>query len=316
MLTINQAVHVLERGGIIGVPLKTVYMEAVSAHNPIACERLFENLDTVLHEHSITHFFADIKSLQTVFELTHEQARLILTHPSTKNVSCILPFRKDNGYIPSSRGNRYGVCQIPNHPLALELINMLNHPLVGIYSVTKAGLYCTTSLTMEHFQHSIDGIIDGGSSLIGLLPTVVDCSKLDSISIISHGVVSQKTIEEVTSIKVQDIVYQPQNFDFHNHNRIPNIVDTIDELKQNCNQTSLLLAAQEDIEKLPQIALDCFILNLGSKNHPARVAQNLYNNLLQAQSENVEHIFYLRTHWGVSDIAQAITHTLNSIFDK
>lgn len=310
MLTINQAVHILERGGIVGVPLETVYIEAVSAHNPIACEHLFQKSNFNPGTYNFTHFFSDIQSVSTVFDISNKDVTKILTDPRTRNVSCILPFKTNNGYIPSSRGETFGVCHIPHHPLALELLNSLKKPLVGINSVAKKGIYCTTSRIMQHIHSEIDGIIDGGGSLIGLLPTIVDCTKGDTISIYSRGVVSLQTIKSVIDTDILDHSHSAPYSYIHSSKHTPHIVDSIDELREHCKQTSILLASEEDIEHLPQIQLDCFVLNLGSKKYPTRVAQNLYEHLLQAQSDQIEHIFYLRTSWGSSDIAQAISNTL------
>ena len=88
--------------------------------------------------------------------------------------------------------------RMPNHPLTLELISKVGIPLVG----PSANLSTKPSPTkvehvFEDMNGRIRGIVDGGSSTVGVESTVIDLTNDEGPVILRPGVITKEQIEAV-----------------------------------------------------------------------------------------------------------------------
>ena len=87
---------------------------------------------------------------------------------------------------------------MPNHPVTLELIRKVGIPLVG----PSANLSTKPSPTkvehvFEDMNGRIRGIVDGGSSTVGVESTVIDLTNEEGPQILRPGVITKDQIESV-----------------------------------------------------------------------------------------------------------------------
>ena len=88
--------------------------------------------------------------------------------------------------------------RMPNHPVTLELITKVGIPLVG----PSANLSTKPSPTkvehvFEDMNGRIRGIVDGGSSTVGVESTVIDLTNEEGPVILRPGVITKDQIESV-----------------------------------------------------------------------------------------------------------------------
>gem|GEM_PF-6603088 len=89
------------------------------------------------------------------------------------------------------------LCRIPNHPLTLQLIDRAHSPIVGP-SANPSGQPSATNVAMveEYFGEQMC-VVDGGSSLIGLESTIIDCRHRDRIVIMRPGQICADDIQQL-----------------------------------------------------------------------------------------------------------------------
>ncbi|MBK6263875.1 threonylcarbamoyl-AMP synthase [Marivirga sp. S37H4] len=173
---IQKAKSLLDRGELVGLPTETVYGLAGNALNTEAVSKIFEVKNRpyfdplILHTHSI-----DAIKLYT--ENIPEEA-IELAHKFWPGPLTIL--LKRNNKVPdlTCSGLDRAAFRIPNHPVALELLQNLDYPLAAP-SANPFGYISPTSAV--HVQNQlgdkIQYILNGEVSNVGIESTIVGFDK-------------------------------------------------------------------------------------------------------------------------------------------
>lgn len=168
---LDQAISLLNSGQLAAVPTETVYGLAASIHYPEAIEQIFSlkgrpsNNPLIIHASSIQQVAAYASLLPKGFEAL---ANAFWPGPMT----LVLPIHVEK--IPSTirSGLPTAAFRIPNHPLALELIDQTG-PLV-MPSANLSGKPSSTCI--EHVEQDFGAgfpVLDGGACSNGLESTVL-----------------------------------------------------------------------------------------------------------------------------------------------
>ncbi len=171
-IDIEKAKYFLQNGGLVGIPTETVYGLAANALNEEAVLHIFKAKNRphfnplILHTNSIEK----VQSLVTEFPTWAETlANRFWPGPLT----LLLPRKKN---IPDlvCAGLSHIAVRIPNHPLTLQLLADLNFPLAAP-SANPFGYVSptTASHVLSQLEESVDYILDGGPSEIGLESTIL-----------------------------------------------------------------------------------------------------------------------------------------------
>lgn len=169
---INKAAELLKAGEIVAIPTETVYGLAANAFNDVAVTKVFEakkrpSFDPlIVHTNSlekvklfVTHIPAEAKKL----------AEAIWPGPLT----LILPKKTNIPGIVTSGNDTVGV-RIPNHPLTLELLSLLDFPLAAPSANPFGYISPTTAKHVEaQLGNEVPYILDGGACEVGLESTIV-----------------------------------------------------------------------------------------------------------------------------------------------
>jgi tRNA threonylcarbamoyl adenosine modification protein (Sua5/YciO/YrdC/YwlC family) len=168
-------VHTLQEGGLIIYPTDTLYAIGCDALNVRAVEEICRikgvnprksNLSVICYDLSGISEYAKVSN--TAFKLMKQY----LPGPFT----FILPASGELPKIYKSR-REIGV-RIPAHPVALELVRSLGHPLLTMsvhYSEEEPEYTTDPELIHEKYEHLIDIVIDSGyGDTEG--STVIDCT--------------------------------------------------------------------------------------------------------------------------------------------
>ena len=97
--------------------------------------------------------------------------------------------------------------RIPAHSLALNLLtefkklggNGIAAPSANRYGAVSPTTAQAVSAELEEYLQPEDQILDGGSSLVGVESTIIDCSK-ENLSILRPGAVTAEIVEQSTGI--------------------------------------------------------------------------------------------------------------------
>lgn len=170
--SIDEAKQLLAAGQVVGIPTETVYGLAGNALNPDAVLKIFEakqrpHFDPlIVHTHSIAEvdkYAAEIPA----------KAQLLMERFMPGPLTVLL---KKQSIIPDlvTSGLDSVAIRVPQHPLALQLLQQLDFPLAAP-SANPFGYISPT--TAQHVYDQLQGIIpyvlDGGATTVGVESTIV-----------------------------------------------------------------------------------------------------------------------------------------------
>lgn len=200
---LKKAQQILEEGGVVGLPTETVYGLAARIDIPSAIEKIFTTKERPFFDPLIIHVSSiDMAKRATAYWGPASQALAEAFWPGP--LTLILP--KDNsinGMITSGLES-VGI-RMPNHPLALALIQEVNVPLAAP-SANKFGRTSPTSAShvRVEFKNENVFVLDGGDCPIGIESTVLlvrHRPEKVELSILRRGHILKSDLESVLQAK-------------------------------------------------------------------------------------------------------------------
>ena len=194
---LDVASQALKQGEIVSFPTETVYGLGAIATSQEAVLKVFEAKGRPSDNPLIVHI-SDIQQMTSTVEEVPEIA-LTLAKAFWPGPLTMILKAKPGIYAPAlSAGLTTVSFRMPNHPLTLELISKVGIPLVG----PSANLSTKPSPTkvehvFEDMNGRIRGIVDGGSSTVGVESTVIDLTNDEGPVILRPGVITKEQIEAV-----------------------------------------------------------------------------------------------------------------------
>ena len=198
--SIDLAVANLRNDLLIGLPTETVYGLAALASHPKAIYKIFQVKARPTNHPLILHI-ADYRQLEKWAKDIPQFARNICMHFWPGPLTVIL-MRTEN-VCDEITGNRETVAiRIPNHKVALSLLNSLNDGLVAP-SANRFGKVSPTSAkhVIDDLGDDVSLVLDGGTCEIGVESTIIDCSS-SRPQILRSGAISIIELEEIGKIKI------------------------------------------------------------------------------------------------------------------
>ena len=198
--SIDLAVANLRNDLLIGLPTETVYGLAALASHPKAISKIFQ-VKARPTSHPLILHIADYQQLEKWAKDIPQYARNICKHFWPGPLTVIL-MRTEN-ICDEITGNRETVAiRIPNHKVALSLLNSLNDGLVAP-SANRFGKVSPTSAkhVIDDLGDDVSLVLDGGTCEIGVESTIIDCSS-SRPQILRSGAISIIELEEIGKIKI------------------------------------------------------------------------------------------------------------------
>ncbi|ULQ53583.1 L-threonylcarbamoyladenylate synthase [Flavihumibacter fluvii] len=192
---IKRAASHLKAGELVAIPTETVYGLAANALDEVAVTRIFEVKNRPQFNPLILHI-ANLAQLEKLDLRFPAKALALAEKFSPGPLTYLIP---TSSKVPGivTAGTPAVAIRIPNHPMTLQLLNLLDFPLAapsanpsGLVSPTKA------SHVSEQLGDQVNYILDGGECQIGLESTII--SFLEPIPrILRYGGITTEAIEAV-----------------------------------------------------------------------------------------------------------------------
>ena len=198
--SIDLAVANLRNDLLIGLPTETVYGLAALASHPKAISKIFQ-VKARPTSHPLILHIADYRQLEKWAKDIPQFARNICMHFWPGPLTVIL--LSTENICDEITGNRETVAiRIPNHKVALSLLNSLNDGLVAP-SANRFGKVSPTSAkhVIDDLGDDVSLVLDGGTCEIGVESTIIDCSS-SRPQILRSGAISIIELEEIGKIKI------------------------------------------------------------------------------------------------------------------
>jgi L-threonylcarbamoyladenylate synthase len=167
-----RAAELLRAGRLVAIPTETVYGLAANALSPEAVVRIFEAKDRPFFDPLIVHVASLMQAESLVMEfppLARQLAERFWPGPLT----LVLPKRE---HVPDlvTAGSALVAVRVPDHPLTLELLGMLDFPLAAPSANPFGRISPTTPQhVLDGLGDRVDYILDGGPSAVGVESTIV-----------------------------------------------------------------------------------------------------------------------------------------------
>lgn len=170
---IREAAAVISAGGLVAFPTETVYGLGADALNPRAVERIFAAKGRPVDNPIIVHI-ADASALGRLVTDVRPVAQTLIERCWPGPLTLVLPAAP---VVPSvTRGGLPTVAvRVPAHPVALALIRASGCP-VAAPSANRSGRPSPTTAqhVLADLRGSIDLVLDGGPTSVGVESTVLD----------------------------------------------------------------------------------------------------------------------------------------------
>jgi len=192
---IKHAAEVIRAGGLVVFPTETVYGLGADAFNPKAVERVFKAKGRSFNN-PLAICVSDVADLNFLVEKTPKFAKNIIDKfwpgPLT------LVFKKsDIVSLKITCGRNTVGIRFPDNKIAFSLMTLIKTPL----ALTSANISGSPSpvevqQALNYLGESVDLILDGGKTALGIESTVLDLT-VSPPAIIREGAISVKEIEKV-----------------------------------------------------------------------------------------------------------------------
>ena len=189
------ASKIIKEGGLVAFPTETVYGLGADGLNPIAVAKVFEVKKRPSFNPLILHIskrgqleeFSKIES-EKILRLVDKfwPGPLTLVLPKTDKVPEIV-----------TAGNPTVAIRMPDHPVALQLIEACNTPIAAPSANRFGHLSPTEAAHVENYLGSkVDMILDGGKCAVGVESTILQFHE-NEFYLLRPGGLSKEDIESV-----------------------------------------------------------------------------------------------------------------------
>lgn len=193
---IEEAAKLLADGEVVAFPTETVYGLGANAASDEAVNKIFEAKGRPSDNPLIVHIAHKTQLAEIVEDIPNVVDKLIDAFwpgPLT------LVLRKKNHALSTkvTAGLSTVAVRVPDHPIALALIQACNLPIAAPSANTSGRPSPTVAKHVIHdLNGKIAGIIDGGSTGVGVESTVLDCTEKIPV-ILRPGGITKEQLEEV-----------------------------------------------------------------------------------------------------------------------
>ncbi|HIK86934.1 MAG TPA: threonylcarbamoyl-AMP synthase [Alphaproteobacteria bacterium] len=176
---INIAAKLLLKGGIVSFPTETVYGLGALACNKEAIERVYKVKGRPKNNPLIVHVY-NLEQILSITENIPNEAYKLIRKYWPGPLTLILKYKNSSNISSIARANLKTVAvRIPNHPVALKLLKVVNQPLIAPSANISEHLSPTKASHVlkdlgNNLNEKKDMILDGGSTSIGIESTVID----------------------------------------------------------------------------------------------------------------------------------------------
>jgi L-threonylcarbamoyladenylate synthase len=198
--SISEAAEIIKKGGLVAFPTETVYGLGADGLNPIAVAKIFEAKKRPSFNPLILHI-SDKSSLEKYSYIRNDKVDRLINKFWPGPLTLVLP--KTN-LVPDivTAGNLTVAIRMPNHPVALKLIEESHSPIAAPSANQFGHLSPTEALHVaKYLGNKVDLILDGGKCSVGIESTIIEFID-DEFYLLRPGGLSKEEIEnEVGYIK-------------------------------------------------------------------------------------------------------------------
>lgn len=288
---ISKAIAILNAEDLVAIPTETVYGLAGNIFSEKAIKSIFETKKRPFFNPLIVHI-SSVEALADIVSYIPEKAKLLADAFWPGPLTLVLP---KNSSIPDliTAGKNTVAVRIPNHPVALELLNELDFPLAAPSANPFGSISPTTAQHVnDYFKDDIKMVLDGGACQHGIESTIIGFEDEEPI-VYRLGSTSLEAIENVVdSIQIKnkkDIAPDaPGMLDRHYAPKTQTIL--VDNLSEAIEKNSKKRIGVLVFDKPSEHDAIAFQIVLSESTDLQEAASKLYDALHQLDKQNLDLI--------------------------
>ncbi|MDQ0974448.1 L-threonylcarbamoyladenylate synthase [Neobacillus niacini] len=296
------AAQFLQENEVVALPTETVYGLGGNAESDVAVEKIFAAKGRPSDNPLIIHI-ADKQQLNSFVTEVPEKAAVLMDEFWPGPLTII--FKKKDGVLSekATAGLETVGVRMPDHPVALALLKKCQLPIAAP-SANSSGKPSPTNAqhVIEDLNGKIAGVLDGGSTGVGVESTVLDCTEEIPLILRPGGVTKEQLeavvgevrldsalLDEASKPKAPGMKYQhyAPNAPLYLVNGSPSFLRCLIAEKQKEGLRVGVLTTEESVEAYPSdVAIAC-----GKRSELESVAAALYDTLRKFNQEKVDIIY-------------------------
>lgn len=322
---IEEAGHIIKRGGLVAFPTETVYGLGGDALNPLSSKKIYEAKGRPSDNPLIVHI-AELNSLYEIAESVPDIAIALADKYWPGPLTMI--FRKKDIVPKETTGGLETVAvRFPSHPVAKAFIKA-SGGFVAAPSANLSGRPSPTNAShvADDMTGRIDMIIDSGKCDIGLESTIIDMTTPVPM-MLRPGYVSEKMLSEIIgNVDKDPAVFGDATTDVHprapgmkyrhyapkgeltivsgNSNKVISYIN--EKINDSLDRSKIaVMTCSGDTGRYKGAG---YVADMGEYKDEIAIASSLYDALRKCDDMNIEEIY--SEEFDTPDLGEAIMNRL------
>jgi tRNA threonylcarbamoyl adenosine modification protein (Sua5/YciO/YrdC/YwlC family) len=180
---VERAVQTLAEGGLVAFPTDTYYGLGCDLFDKRAIERIYQ-LKQLPRTHELSFICSDLADVSR-YAIVDNAAYRVLRRKTPGPFTFILPATRLVPDLVLRRQKTVGI-RLPHSPIALAIVDALEHPLISTSAATPRGdVLIDAKDIKDELGHGLDLILDGGFKA-NEPSTVIDLTGPEPV-VVRHG---------------------------------------------------------------------------------------------------------------------------------
>jgi len=193
---VSKIINAIQNNLLVCFPTETVYALACNALNNESIGKIYQ-IKKRSQNKPLSIFVSDICSLMRIAKLEKKYIDLV-NHFSPGPITYILPL-KNNNILPNEFFKDSIGIRIPEHPIAISILNKLKVPIVATsINISGEKSVCKADDIPQSIKQHLSAVIEDDELVSGIESTIIDLTE-DKIKVLREGAILLQTVTNAFS---------------------------------------------------------------------------------------------------------------------
>ncbi|WP_353288823.1 L-threonylcarbamoyladenylate synthase [Wolbachia endosymbiont (group A) of Pogonocherus hispidulus] len=193
---VSKIINAIQNNLLVCFPTETVYALACNALNNESIGKIYQ-IKKRSQNKPPSIFVSDICSLMRIAKLEKKYIGLV-NHFSPGPITYILPL-KNNNILPNEFFKDSIGIRIPEHPIAISILNKLKVPIVATsINISGEKSVCKADDIPQSIKQHLSAVIEDDELVSGIESTIIDLTE-DKIKVLREGAILLQTVTNAFS---------------------------------------------------------------------------------------------------------------------
>ncbi|WP_353270022.1 L-threonylcarbamoyladenylate synthase [Wolbachia endosymbiont (group A) of Myopa testacea] len=193
---VSKIINAIQNNLLVCFPTETVYALACNALNNESIGKIYQ-IKKRSQNKPLSIFVSDICSLMRIAKLEKKYIGLV-NHFSPGPITYILPL-KNNNILPNEFFKDSIGIRIPEHPIAISILNKLKVPIVATsINISGEKSVCKVDDIPQSIKQHLSAVIEDDELVSGIESTIIDLTE-NKIKVLREGAILLQTVTNAFS---------------------------------------------------------------------------------------------------------------------